>query len=333
MQDVTLLYALVLQALPVVQSESMRESTLIGHLKVPFFSGVTAIQQLRLRVECPCSILKHQKATYVFLPLVQIMKTIGTEDKGFLGIWKYQPIQLAAQLLMRVTSHSLEKIRGVSSHFTLHDCRALISTKRLVKAVENKYFALVNHRLKHTWDQAALDIGKEVQCIGLRTLDPNWWDTAIWYLEKNSNFHTLMRELTPKEGVGTENGPEMTERQITRFQREFQHSLLAAYTTYPRDFTLSDAFAEKAKLVLGTDLQVPTPAIVAVAQSVKLYADVLRSMPVVVEHSKEPDGPRKQEKIKENEPNELPGDDVAFCRKKRERPIASCCIIEKDERL
>ena len=142
-----------------------------------------------------------------------------------------------------------------------------------------------------------------------------------------------MRELTPKEGVGTENGPEMTERQITRFQREFQHSLLAAYTTYPRDFTLSDAFAEKAKLVLGTDLEVPTPAIVAVAQSVKLYADVLRSMPVVVEHSKEPDGPRKQEKIKENEPNELPGDDVAFCRKKRERPIASYCIIEKDERL
>ena len=75
-----MLYVLVLETLPVTQSEALKETILIGDLKESYFSAITALQGLFTEQRCPYKVGANRKKTYVSAPLVQLMKEYALEE-------------------------------------------------------------------------------------------------------------------------------------------------------------------------------------------------------------------------------------------------------------
>ena len=59
-KDITLLFALMLQAVPVTQSEALHENVLMGHIKQAYFLAIAAIQRMRLGTNCPYKMTGYQ---------------------------------------------------------------------------------------------------------------------------------------------------------------------------------------------------------------------------------------------------------------------------------
>jgi len=87
----------------------------------------------------------------------------------------------------------------------------------------------------------------------------------------------------------------MSHKQMARFELEFMHSFLAAYITYPRNFFLSETFHEKARLQIGRSIELPNPSIRKVANSDKLYAYLLWTMPEELDYIRDDESPRVQQ--------------------------------------
>jgi len=157
-QDMTLLFALMLQALPFTQSEALHENVLMGHIKQAYFSAIVAIQRMKSGTSCPYKLRSYQKKQYLVLTLVQLMVLITKGEKNLLTLWRNEPVSLAAQLLMQITPSSVDIIRSLRTKITLQCAGNLFSIKRLVKSCENKYVILFNPELAelaNVWVEAA----------------------------------------------------------------------------------------------------------------------------------------------------------------------------------
>jgi len=216
---------------------------------------------------------------------------------------------------MQITPSSVDIIRGLKYKITLQSARNLVSIKRLIKSCENKYVILFNPELVNVWVEAADITRKQAQSMQIKTNDPNLWAAALWYLDNNAEVHKLLRQMTPDRkgskrsgeqvGTCTESGdgflslPDrkkgMSHKQMARFELEFMHSFLAAYITYPRNFFLSEAFHEKARLQIGRSIELPNPSIRKVANSDKLYAYLLWTMPEEIDYIRNDESPRVQQ--------------------------------------
>ena len=145
-QDILLLYVLVLETLPVTQADSLKENVLVGHLKMAYFSAISAIQSMFTKLRCPYEFGASQKKLYVCSPLVQLMRQYALKDET-LPLWRSDPILLAAQMLMPVRPGNINAIReltDVSRQLT----HGLVDTNRLITMVEHKYLALYSPDLE-----------------------------------------------------------------------------------------------------------------------------------------------------------------------------------------
>jgi len=179
MQNIAILFSIVLATIPVTQSDSLRENVLMGDIKKVYFSAVVTIQQVRAITECPYPIQSYQRMAYVITPLIQMMRAAARN--AAYSIWFRQTASLAAQLLIPITPHTIEPIRALGPYLDLGDCKNLVSIKRLVKACENKYVILFNPMLKGVWEEIVDSTKKQVKYMGLTISDPNIWATALWY--------------------------------------------------------------------------------------------------------------------------------------------------------
>jgi len=212
-EDITLLFALMLQALPVTQSEALHENVLMGHIKQAYFSAIAAIQRMRLGTNCPYKMTGYQKKQYVIPPLVQLMILFTKSERSLLRLWHDEPISLATQLLMQITPSSIDIIRGLKYKITLQNARNLVSIKRLIKSCENKYVILFNPELVNVWVEAADTTQKQAQIMQIKTNDPNLWAAALWYLDNNAEVHKLLRGMTP-DRKGSKRSGEQVEPSI-----------------------------------------------------------------------------------------------------------------------
>jgi len=193
MQDITLLFSIILKTIPITQSDFLRENVLMGDIKKVFFSAVTILQQVRTTLSCPYPMQPYQKKNYVVTPLVQMMREAVRDNAC--KLWSYQPVALAAQLLMPVTPHSLGSIKHFKLYVDLKDCKSLVNIPRLVKACEDKYVMLFNPTLKGVWEEMVDTTRKQAKAMTLTTSDPNIWATALWYFETSTGFHKIMQKL------------------------------------------------------------------------------------------------------------------------------------------
>lgn len=310
-QDMTLLYALMLQALPVTQTPSLKANVLMGHIKQAYFSGVVAIQGIYTKLRCPYQITSAQKKAYVVSPLVQVLQILARESK-MLSLWRHMPTELAPQMMMRITPTTIETIREMNQ-WTIGANKGLVDIDRLIQSCEKKYVVLFNSNLKNVWVETAAAARKNAQTIGLRVNDPQLWVVALWYLENSARFHKLMREITPDrtkdkvEGlkdairaskvagapVLSKTNPILTEKQMAQFENEMTHSLFAAYATYERGFILSENFYEQVATMLPQPLELPTPRVTKEARSANIYTHVLWTMPPEVDYIKDKFEPKK----------------------------------------
>jgi len=302
--EILLLYVIMLEVLPVTQSESLKENILIGHLKQSYFSAIAAIQDIYSKQRCPYKIDAAQKKAYVSLPLVQLMRTIITKELG-LRTWRVHPLTLAAQMVMAIRPSNIEMIRtndygGVNLEMTQN----LVDIGRLIKTVERKYEALFSPAMKGVWVEAADQVKKDATTIGIKVNNPNLWVAAVWYMENSQRFHKLMEQLepgsdtkvklkAPKGGLPTFAArPALTEKQMSLFIDEFKHSLFAAHATYQRGSVLADSFYEKVRGMMHTPLQIPPRSITDVIKGVEVYAYVLWTMPDEIRYVRDKAAPK-----------------------------------------
>ena len=254
--EILLLYALVLEVLPVTQSDALKENILIGHLKQSYFSAIAAIQSIYTKQRCPYKIGAPQKENYISSPLVQLMKLHAIQELG-LRTWRTNPAALAAQMAMAIRASNINSIRYRSEWMGMAMAQGLVDIGRLIKAVERKYVALFSPAMKGVWVEAAEQVKADALTIGIRVNEPNLWVAAVWYMENSQRFHKLMQQIAPgklnRVPLKTPKGklpefaerPALTEKQMSLFVDEFKHSLFAAYATYERSFALADTFYEK----------------------------------------------------------------------------------------
>jgi len=294
-QDILLLYALVLEALPVTQADSLKENVLVGHLKMAYFSAISAIQSIYTKLRCPYDFGASQKKLYVCSPLVQLMRQYALKD-GTLSLWRSDPIMLATQMLMPVRPGNINTIRELT-HVSRQLTQGLVDTGRLVSMVEHKYLALYSLELKGLWVESVEAVKKNAQTMNIRINDPNLWVTAIWYMENSRKFHDIMKKIEPMHKkvakAQDQNALELPERNSgvservrAHFENELMHSLLAAYLTYQKGLLVGDAFYEKAKLFLHNPLQLPPPRVTKPALKSDIYAHVIWTMPPEIDYAK-----------------------------------------------
>jgi len=295
MQDILLLYVLVLEALPVTQADSMKENVLVGHLKTAYFSAISAIQSVFTKLRCPYEIGPSQRKNYVCSPLVQLMRQYALKD-GTLSMWRQGPMMLAPQMLMPVRPGNINTIRDLS-YISRQLTQGLVDTKRLIAMVEHKYLALYSPVLEGLWTEAVEEVKKNAATMNIRVNDPNLWVTAVWYMENSGKFHKLMKQIEPahRKAVATQNTgdlalPERNETVSERFRsyftNELMHSVLAAYLTHQRGLLLGEAFYEKAKLFLHGPIQLPPPRVTEPALKPEIYAYVIWTMPPEIDYAK-----------------------------------------------
>jgi len=302
--EILLSYALILEVLPVTQSEALKENILIGHLKQSYFSAIVAIQDIYTIQRCPYKIENTQRKKYVSSPLVQLMKTQVLKERG-LRIWRAHPMTIAAQMIMAIRPSNIDMIRADDyGGINLEMTQNLGSIERLIKVVERKYEALFAPAMKGVWVEAANEAKKDALTIGMRVNNPNLWVTAIWYMENSQKFHKLMKQLAPgsisqvklkmpKGGFPVfADRPALSEKQMSAFTDELKHSLFAAHATYQRGSVLADSFYEKARTMMHTALQIPPRSIVDVTKGVEVYAYVLWTLPHEIGYIKDKAEPR-----------------------------------------
>jgi len=294
-QDVLLLYALVLEVLPVTQADSLKENVLVGHLKTSYFSAISAIQSIYTKLQCPYEFGSSQKKNYVCSPLVQLMRQYVLK-RDTLQLWRGEPLLLAAQMLMPIRPGTINAIRSLTD-IPRQLTYGLVDVNRLITIVERKYLALYSPDLEGVWLEAAESVKKNAQTMNLRVNDPNMWAAAIWYMENSGKFHEIMKQIKPlhrklkqQQDPNELQLPErggISERLRAHFESELMHSLLAAFLTYQKDLLVGDAFYEKAKLFLHNPLQLPPPRVVKPALTTTIYAYVLWSMPPEIDYAKD----------------------------------------------
>jgi len=294
-QDILLLYALTLEALPVTQADSLKENVLVGHLKTAYYSAIAAIQSIYTKLRCPYDIGASLRKLYVCSPLVQLMRQYALKS-GTLQLWRTDPIMIAAQMLMPVRPGNINTIRELT-HMSKQVTRGLVDIGRLIANVENKYLALYSPALANVWVESAEAVKKNAQQMNIRVNDPNLWVAAVWYMENSGKFHALMKEIQPaykkvekpqQAGVVMlpEHNETISERQRAHFENELMHSVLAAYLTYQKGLLVGDAFYEKAKLFLHQPLQLPPPRVTKPALKPEIYAHVLWTMSPEIDYAK-----------------------------------------------
>jgi len=310
-REILSLYVLVLETLPVTQSEALRETILIGHLKESYFSAIAALQGLFTEQRCPYKIGASRRKTYVSAPLVQLMKTYALEEDTF-RMGKIYPMSMAGQLVMAVRPSTIDIIRSKHGEITLEMTQNMVDTGRLVNMVEHKYAALFSPAMKGVWIDAAQEVKKDVMAIGLKTNNPNLWAISIWYLENSQRFHKLMKELEPGSGTGVKlkapkqglpmfaERPRLSEGQIARLVEEWKHSFFAAYATYPRGSVLAENFYEKIGQLMNAPLQIPPPRITDMATRIEVYAYVLWTMPDEIKYVRANDTPQYLKEWEDN---------------------------------
>jgi len=299
-QDILLLYALVLKALPVTQAESLKENVLVGHLKQAYFSAVVAIQSIFTKIRCPHEVNGAQRKAYVIPTTVQLMRQCAVREESLI-LWRVYPTMLAAQMLMPIRPGTVDRIRQLSN-VTMEITRGLVDIGRLIRNVEKKYVALFSPALKNVWLEAVETVKREVQPKGIKLNDPNLWVAAIWYMENSKKFHKLMKEVTTindlskkERGGNTAGGslqlstpePQLTQKQMAHFEEELMHSVLAAYATYRRGFMLADTFFEEIRHLMHQPLQIPPPGVITGINSPEIYAHVLWTLPEEIDYVKE----------------------------------------------
>ena len=302
--EILLLYALILEVLPVTQSEALKENILIGHLQQSYFSAIMAIQAIYTKQRCPYKIGAIQKKTYVSSPLVQLMRNYVVKEIG-LRTWRVYPMTLAAQMIMAIRPSNIDMIRANDyGGINLEMTQNLGSIDRLIKVVERKYEALFSPAMKGVWVEAANEVKKDALTIGLKINNPNLWVTAVWYMENSQRFHKLMAQLAPgndsKVKLKAPKGslpmfatrPALTERQMSLFIDEFKHSLFAAHATYQRGSVLAKSLYDKVRTMMHAPLQIPPRSITDVAKGVEVYAYVLWTMPDEVGYVKDKAAPQ-----------------------------------------
>ena len=301
-RDILLLYALVLEALPVTQADSLKENVLVGHLKMAYFSAISAIQSIYTKIRCPYEFGPSQKKNYVCSPLVQLMRQYALKE-GTLSQWRTSPMLLAAQMLMPVRPGNITTIRElgyVSKQLT----QGLVDVKRLVTMVEHKYVALYSPALEGLWIEAVEEVKKNTQTMNIRINDPNLWVAAIWYMENSGRFHKLIKQVEPlhkkvvrlqnAEGLALPERETVSERFRSHFTDELMHSVLAAYLTYQKGLLLGDAFYEKAKMFLHSPLQLPPPRVTEPALKPEIYAYVIWTMPPEIDYARDEENVQQQ---------------------------------------
>jgi len=184
------------QALPVTQADSLKENVLVGHLKMAYFSAISAIQSIYTKIRCPYEFGPSQKKNYVCSPLVQLMRQYALKD-GTLSLWRTSPILLAPQMLMPVRPGNITTIRELS-YVSKQLTQGLVDVKRLIAMVEHKYMSLYSPALEGLWIEAVEEIKKNTQTMNIRVNDPNLWVAAIWYMENSGKFHKLMKQVEPR---------------------------------------------------------------------------------------------------------------------------------------
>jgi len=292
-QDVSLLYALVLEALPVTQAESLKENVLVGHLKQAYFSAVVAIQSIFTKIRCPHEVSASQRKLYVVPTTVQLMRQCAVREESLM-LWRAYPTMLAAQMLMPIRPGNVDRIRQLSN-VTMEITRGLVDTGRLIRSVEKKYVALFSPALKNVWIEAVETVKREAQPKGIKLNNPNLWVAAIWYMENSKKFHKLMREVTTinelsgrkQRGMPNAGGmpqlsapePHLTKKLMAHFEEELMHSVLAAYATYRRGFMLADTIFEEIQHLMHQPLQIPPSGVITVINSPEVYAHVLWTLP------------------------------------------------------
>ena len=294
-QDILLLYTLVLEALPVTQADSLKENVLVGHLKMAYFSAISAIQSIYTKIRCPYEFGPSQKKNYVCSPLVQLMRQYALKE-GTLHLWRNSPMLLASQMLMPVRPGNITTIRELG-YVSRQLTQGLVDVKRLVAMVEHKYLALYSPALEGLWVEAVEEVKKDTQTMNIRINDPNLWVAAIWYMENSGKFHKLMKQVEPlhKKVVRLQNAEELalperetvSERFRSHFTNELMHSVLAAYLTYQKGLLLGDAFYEKAKLFLHGPIQLPPPRVTEPALKPEIYAYVIWTMPPEIDYARD----------------------------------------------
>jgi len=294
-QDILLLYALVLEALPVTQADSLKENVLVGHLKMAYFSAISAIQSIFTKIRCPYEVGPSQKKNYVCSPLVQLMRQYALKNET-LTLWRTSPMLLAAQMLMPVRPGNITTIRELS-YVSKQLTQGLVDVKRLIAMVEHKYMALYSSVLEGLWVEAVEEVKKNAQTMNIRVNDPNLWVAAIWYMENSGKFHKLIKQVEPahKKVARIQNAevpvlPEretVSERFRSYFTDELMHSVLAAYLTYQKGLLLGDTFYEKAKLFLHNPLQLPPPRITEPTLKPEIYAYVIWTMPPEIDYARD----------------------------------------------
>ena len=294
-QDILLLYALILEALPVTQADSLKENVLVGHLKMAYFSAIGAIQSIYTKLRCPYEFGASHKKLYVCSPLVQLMRQYALKE-GTLSLWRSDPIMLAAQMLMPVRPGNINTIRELN-HVSKQLTQGLVDTGRLIAMVEHKYLALYSPALEGLWVETVEAVKKNAQTMNIRVNDPNLWVTAIWYMENSGRFHDIMKRVEPAHKVGAkaqdkgvlalpERNNTVSERVRAYFEDELMHSLLAAYLTYQKGLLVGDAFYEKAKLFVHNPIQLPPPRVTKPALKPDIYAHVIWTMPPEIDYAR-----------------------------------------------
>jgi len=288
--EILLLYALVLEVLPVTQSDALKENILIGHLKQSYFSAIAAVQAIYTKQRCPYKISAQHKKTYVSSPLVQLMRLHAIQELG-LRMWRTNPAALAAQMVMAIRASNINTIRYRSEWMGMEMAQGLVDIGRLLKAVERKYEALFSPAMKGVWIEAADQVKTDAQTIRIGANEPNLWVAAIWYMENSQRFHNLMQQIAPGRHSQVKlkapkgrllefaERPALTEKQMSLFVDEFKHSLFAAYATYGRAFLLADTFYEKARGMMHQPLQIPPPRVTKPIGDIEIYAYVSWTMP------------------------------------------------------
>jgi len=306
-QDILLLYALILETLPVTQADSLKETVLVGHLKMAYFSAIGAIQSIFTKLRCPYEFGVSQKKLYVCSPLVQLMRQYALKDET-LVLWRSDPVLLAAQMLMPIRPSNINVIRGLID-VSQQLAYGLVDINRLIAMVEHKYLALYSADLEGVWVESAEAVKKNAHTMNIRVNDPNLWAAAIWYMESSGRFHDIMKKIEPThkkvarmQGAKGLELPErggISEQLRAHFEDELMHSLLAAYLTYQKGLIVGDAFYEKAKLFLHNPIQLPPPSVTKPVATPAIYVYVIWSMPPEIDYVKE--------NLKIQQSSELPG--------------------------
>jgi len=294
-QEILLLYALILETLPVTQADSLKETVLVGHLKMSYFSAIGAIQSIFTKIRCPYEFGTSQKKLYVCSPLVQLMRQYALKETT-LALWRTDPILLAAQMLMPVRPSNINVIRGLYD-VTQQLAYGLVDINRLIAMVEHKYLALYSTDLEGVWVEAAEAVKKNAHTMNIRVNDPNLWAAAIWYMENSGKFHEIMKKIEPThkkvarvqnaEGLELPERGGISERLKSHFENELMHSLMAAYLTYQKGLIVGDAFYEKVKLFLHNPIQLPPPSVTKPVATPAIYAYVIWTMPPEIDYVKD----------------------------------------------